>query len=137
MLHTPRTGACALRASLHSAARLVSRACCDALGHICAGDGRRRRPCHPDLHLYVFVRRSCNCMSATSLSRVLCALCNASIESGIFICRYNTFTMFTEANWTHHDMPRARCLALSEANSSDVAIKMSGALTTNSHSNEF
>ena len=34
-------------------------------------------------------------------------------------------------------MPRARCGALSEANSSDVAIKMSGALTTNSHSNEL
>ena len=34
-------------------------------------------------------------------------------------------------------MPRARCVALSEANSSDVALKMSGALTTNSHSNEL
>ena len=45
--------------------------------------------------------------------------------------------MFTEATYTHHDTPRARCLALSEANSGDVALKMSGALTTNSHSNEL
>ena len=34
-------------------------------------------------------------------------------------------------------MPRAPVVALSEANSSDMAIKMSGALTTNSHSNEL
>ena len=45
--------------------------------------------------------------------------------------------MFTDATRTHYDMPRARCVALSEANSSDVALKMSGALTTNSHSNEL
>ena len=77
------------------------------------------------------------CEAPQACREVLCGLCNASIESGIFICRYNTFTMFTEATYTHHDTPRARCLALSEANSGDVALKMSGALTTNSHSNEL
>ena len=88
-------GACAARQLAQC--RQARASCVIRCARTCAGDGGRWRLCHLDLHVYVFVRRSCNCVSATSLSRVLCGLCNASIESGIFICRYNTFTMFTEA----------------------------------------
>ena len=95
VLGTLWIGACAARQLAQC--RQARASCVIRCARTCAGDGGRWRLCHLDLHVYVFVRRSCNCVSATSLSRVLCGLCNASIESSIFICRHNTFTMFTEA----------------------------------------